>query len=152
MTDYTRHVHLGLPAGSNGAPGRQPTVSCSRISGAIRRAGQAVPVQLAHLAGRTTSIYVDYDRGKIRRIRWYGAEPAAGRHASAPPRSFGPLPPTINFDASETTDPNEERLTYAWDLDGDGAYDDGTGVTISRTHRSRVPQAGLRAPMSWVFR
>ena len=83
-------------------------------------------------------IYVDYDRQEIRRIRWYGPnQPPEARFNATP--TFGPLPLTINFDASETTDPNDEKLTYAWDLDGDGAYDDGTGVTISRTYTTAGP-------------
>ena len=81
---------------------------------------------------------------EIRRIRWYGSNQPPEAHFTANP-TYGPLPLTIDFDASESTDPNEESLSYAWDLDGDGAYDDGTGVTISRTYTTAGPvSVGLR--------
>ncbi|MCK4259368.1 MAG: PKD domain-containing protein [Halanaerobiales bacterium] len=39
----------------------------------------------------------------------------------------------ITFDASGSTDVDGTITGYAWDLDNDGLYDDGTGVTITHT-------------------
>jgi len=45
----------------------------------------------------------------------------------------GGLPLTVQFDASETTDPDGDTLQFAWDFDGDGNTD-ATGATSSHTY------------------
>ena len=140
-TDYSRNCIWAYPLGSNGRPDKAQ----GRLFADLRRTDDTTggAVQL-RVSPQGDLVYVDYDRGEIRRIRWYGPNQPPEAHFSATP-TFGPLPLTIHFDASETTDPNDETLTYAWDLDGDGAYDDGTGVTISRTYTSAGPfSVGLR--------
>ncbi len=65
--------------------------------------------------------------------------------AEAQPSS-GPAPLAVGFDASDSTDPDPgETLTYAWDLDGDGAYDDSTAVAPNRTYsQPATVSVGLR--------
>jgi hypothetical protein len=49
------------------------------------------------------------------------------------PSSAGPARgQAVRFDSSGSSDPDGDPLTRAWDLDGDGRFDDGDGVTATR--------------------
>ena len=66
------------------------------------------------------------------------AEPTPNRPpaavATGTPTS-GTAPLTVNFDGTGSTDPDPgDSLTYSWDLDGDGAYDDSGSATPSHTY------------------
>ena len=86
--------------------------------------------------------YVDFDGGTIRRISHAG-NGAPTAFISAVPSS-GPAPLSVNFSAAGSSDPNGDPLTYAWDLDGDGQFDDGTGSTASRTYALGTVTVALR--------
>ena len=63
--------------------------------------------------------------------------PATRRRPRLPRRRRprAPCPSTVHFDASGSSDPDPgDTLTYAWDLDGDGAYDDSTAQKPSFTY------------------
>ncbi len=52
-------------------------------------------------------------------------------------RTDGKVPFVVNFDASDSSDPDAaagDTITYAWDLDGDGLFDDGTSAKIAKTY------------------
>ena len=64
--------------------------------------------------------------------------------AGANPTS-GQAPLTVQFTGTGSSDPNGDTLAYAWDLDGDGAYDDSTIANPSRVYSTAGPvTVGLR--------
>jgi PKD repeat protein len=66
--------------------------------------------------------------------------------ATANPTS-GAAPLVVNFDGSGSSDPDPgDTITYSWDLNGDGAYGDSTGVKPSFTYATTgTYQATLKA-------
>src|SRR6185295_9686606 len=78
--------------------------------------------------------YVDFNGGTIRRIQAVGSNqpPTAVITAN---RTNGPLPLTVGFSGAGSTDPEDGTpVGFAWDLDGDGAFDDASVVAPSFTY------------------
>jgi PKD repeat protein len=70
--------------------------------------------------------YADFDGGTIRRIVYFNQNQPPIAFAAAD-RTSGNAPLTVNFNGTGSYDPDAgDTITYAWDLDGDGAYDDST--------------------------
>jgi hypothetical protein len=78
--------------------------------------------------------YADFDGGTIRRIGYTAANQSPVAVANATPTS-GPTPLNVSFSggASSDADPGD-TITYAWDLDGDGAYDDSSAENPMYTY------------------
>jgi PKD repeat protein len=99
-------------------------------------AGAANPVQLQIGPGGDL-FYVDFDGGTIRRVSFTSANQPPTAVATATPTT-GPAPLAVQFDGSGSSDPDAgDTLSYAWDLDGDGQYDDSTVVAPSHTYTSQ---------------
>jgi glucose/arabinose dehydrogenase len=126
FADHTRNCIWFIPRGTNGEP--DPAQRLVFIEAA------ANPVDLVIGPG-TDLFYVDFDAGSIRRVSAIGGNQPPTAVIAANPTS-GPAPLTVQFSGSGSSDPEGTPLTYAWDLDNDGAFDDGTGVTASRTYNS----------------
>lgn len=112
-----------VPTGENGLP----DISKRRTF----VGGAAQPVQLQIGPGGDL-FYVDLG-GTIRRIRYFNQNQPPIAVASASPTS-GAAPLTVAFNGTASSDPDGDALTYAWDLDGDSAFDDATTATASYTY------------------
>ena len=78
--------------------------------------------------------YPDLTGDRIKRIHYTAGNQVPRAAISATPTN-GSTPLHVDFSASSSSDPDAgDTLTYDWDLDGDGAYDDATGPTAQFTY------------------
>ena len=115
FADYTRKCIWAMEKREDRLP------SPSNIKGFV--GGAANPVDL-QVGPDGLLYYVDIGGGGIRRIEYTAAvnQPPVAV-AKATPTS-GEVGMTVSFDGSSSSDPNGDPLSYAWDLDADGAFDD----------------------------
>jgi Ca2+-binding RTX toxin-like protein/glucose/arabinose dehydrogenase len=124
FADYSRNCIWAMRAGTNGLPNPSDIVTFV--------APGAGPVHLEIGPGGDL-FYAGYDDGTIRRIRYFAANQPPIAVAQATPTS-GVAPLAVSFDGRGSSDPEGATLTYAWDLDGDGQFDDSSSATPSRTY------------------
>jgi glucose/arabinose dehydrogenase len=125
FADYSRDGIWVMAKGADGNP----------APGQIRTfvAGAANPVNL-ETGPDGDLFYVDFDGGTIRRIRYFSVNQPPVAVATATPRT-GTAPLTVSFSGASSSDPDVgDTLAYAWDLDGDGAYDDSAAVAPTYTY------------------
>jgi glucose/arabinose dehydrogenase len=118
--DYSRNcIWVMFP---DGAGNPDPSNIQTFIAGALR------PVQLTIGPGGDL-YYVDIIGDTIRRIQYF--VPSAV--ITADPTS-GPAPLQVSLSGAGSTHPDPtDTLSYAWDLDGDGEFDDASTVDTSTT-------------------
>ena len=135
FSDYSRNCIWVMKKGTNGLP--DPARRSTFVAGA------AGPVDL-QIGPNGDLFYADLTGGTIRRIHYCGGNCPPQAIAKADPTS-GPAPLTVSFDAAGSSDPEGDALSYAWDLDGDGAYDDSTAQKPTYTYTAAGDyRVGLR--------
>ncbi len=134
FADNSRDCIWAMLPGSNGLPNPATIQTFD--------AGAASPVALAVHQGEL--FYANFDGGTIQRVRsTLNQSPTAV--ATATP-SGGPAPLTVQLSAAGSSDPDDAfaNLAFAWDADGDGQFDDGNSVTLSRTYQAGTHVATVR--------
>ena len=123
FADHSRNCIWAMLQGSNGLP--DPSNRRTFEAAALN------PVDL-QIGPDGNLYYVDFDGGTIRQITWtVNRSPVAS--ASASPTT-GAAPLTVQFDGTGSTDPDNDPLTYSWDLNGDGTFGDSASATPSFTY------------------
>ena len=135
FADHSRRCIWVMEKGTNGLP--NPGQLKPFVMGAEN------PVDL-QIGPNGDLFYVDLNGGAIRRIQYAAANQPPIARATADPTN-GPTPLAVSFDGSGSSDPDGGTLSYEWDLDGDGAYDDSTAVKPTYTYTTAKDyQVGLR--------
>jgi glucose/arabinose dehydrogenase/PKD repeat protein len=135
FSDYSRNCIWAMKKGTNGLP---DTAKRSTFV-----AGAAAPVDL-QIGPNGDLFYADLTGGTIRRIRYSAANQPPVARATASP-TYGAAPLTVSFDGTGSSDSEGGTLSYAWDLDGDGAYNDSTSPQPTYTYTTaKNYQVGLK--------
>jgi glucose/arabinose dehydrogenase len=107
--------------------------------------GANTPVQVLTGPGGDV-FYVALGAGELRRVSYPGGTNRPPVAAATATPSSGPAPLAVRFDGTGSTDPDAgDALSYAWDLDADGAYDDSAAPDPTWTYTTAAAvDAGLR--------
>jgi len=126
FADHTRRCIWFMPAGANGVP------DPSRVQTFAPAAGNPVDLEIGPGGDL---FYADLEGGAIHRVRYSTANQSPVAAITAQPTS-GATPLTVQFDGRGSSDPEGGALTYAWDLDGDGVYDNGSTAQVPWTYNT----------------
>jgi PKD repeat protein len=128
FADYARKCVWAMKPGTNGLPDK------TKIETFASNAGGIVELQ----AGPGGDLFgVDIVGGRIVRYVYNGVNnpPVAAITSDV---TSGALPLKVQFDGTGSSDADANvPLTYAWDLNGDGAYDDSAEAKPTHTYQTR---------------
>jgi glucose/arabinose dehydrogenase len=130
FADHTRNEIWAMLPGTNGLPDPSRLQSFVGVDATGGAAGH--PVDLKVGPGGDL-FYVDMDDGTVHRISYAAANQPPTAVITANPTN-GPVPLTVSFDGTGSSDPEGKPLSYSWDLNGDGTFGDAIGPTASYTY------------------
>jgi glucose/arabinose dehydrogenase len=130
FADHTRNEIWAMLPGTNGLPDPSRLQSFVGVDTTGGAAGH--PVDLKIGPGGDL-FYVDMDDGTVHRVTYTAANQPPTAVVSANPTN-GPVPLTVSFDGTGSSDPEGKPLSYSWDLNGDGTFGDATASTASYTY------------------
>jgi len=138
MVDAARGCVWMAPAGSDGKPDMSAIANF-----AYPASGESSGLSVVDMVeGPDGALYgSDFYDSSIQQIRYFGANspPHAALDAS---KVDGPLVGgnfTVSFDAGGSSDAESDPIHYAWDLDGDEEFDDGSDQpTAQRTYTTEA--------------
>jgi glucose/arabinose dehydrogenase/PKD repeat protein len=96
---------------------------------------QVVAMAFGPHDGGQSLFYVTREGDGVHRIDYVGAANRAPVAVAQADVTSGPLPLTVQFDGTASTDPDGDTLTFAWDFEGDGVVDS-TDPAPSHTYES----------------
>jgi glucose/arabinose dehydrogenase len=130
FADHTRNEIWAMLPGTNGLPDPSRLQSFVGVDATGGAAGH--PVDLKIGPGGDL-FYVDMDDGTVHRITFAAANQLPIAAITANPTN-GPVPLSVSFDGTGSSDPDGGPLSYSWDLNADGTFGDATGPTASYTY------------------
>ena len=120
FADFSRRCIWAMPPGLSGRP--DPS---QRLALLADGQGGAVDLQIGPDG---LLYYVDFDGGRVQRIEYFASNQPPTAVIAANPTE-GPVPLVVQFDGSGSSDPEDgSQLSFAWDLNDDGLFDDSTLV------------------------
>lgn len=137
FTDSSRGCIWAMQKGTNGLPDPAKIVTL--------QTGVQAPVQVLIGPGGDL-FYVALGSGQLKRISYPGGTNRPPQPVATATPATGSSPLTVQFDGRQSTDPDiGDTLSYEWDLDADGQFDDSTSPNPIHTYpQKEFVRVGLR--------